>query len=145
MSALKIGEEEYVDLDNPIQGLVLIKVILKQHFGPLWTNFNPQCPLCNKPLEDFAKHMHRPVGTCSNTTCGAEIHAYDYFGKIMDVIRLIEEEFGPVEEIAKKKLALVEPEQKKKKLKKKQTSKKPKVEPVVNKEEASETELIFEY
>ena len=109
MAILKIGDTEYGSLDNPIQGLLLMKEVIKQYMGPTWTTFNPHCPLCNTALQDFAKNMHRAVGSCSNTSCGAEIHTYDYLGKMMDIIRLVESQYGPLEEISKKKLAIEEP------------------------------------
>lgn len=84
---LKAGGEQVYTIDRPEDALDLIEKVLRQFFGPFWTQHKPLCPLCNEELEDFEKHMNRPVGICSGEQCNSTIHASDYFGKIEDILK----------------------------------------------------------
>jgi hypothetical protein len=100
---MKVAEETLYGIQHPDEAIRLIKKVVEQYFGELWTQHKPRCPLCDTALADCEKHMNRPVGECTNPKCDSTIHIADYLGKILDIIAEAEvEQKQRLEEEAKK-------------------------------------------
>lgn len=83
---MQVADKSVFGIKTPDKALELIGLVIEQYFGEYWTQHKPRCPLCNNGLQDTEKHMNRPVGECTNTTCDSTIHISDFMGKIKDVL-----------------------------------------------------------
>jgi len=83
---IQAGGETVFNIKNPLKAIELVKQIIGQWNGAMWTQHRPRCPLCNDELKDCEQHMNQPVGECDNKKCESRIYAADYFGKIQDIL-----------------------------------------------------------
>ncbi len=83
---MKVADKIVYGIKTPDEALDLMESVIKQYFGEYWTEHKPLCPLCNSGLSDTAKHMNRPVGECTHTTCDTTIYISDYLGKMKDLL-----------------------------------------------------------